>query len=463
MFLSFIQICTTNKAKYQETLKPQNVIALSPPPLLLYTSILLHQRVIHFPIELFIQVEHVRRHVLNILRGSVGAVIKRFENEREDDSAIVFVSDRNPIKRLAVPEQQDLLRDLRVIPAPRAHKNVGAGDALGDALEERHAVGHDVLRLHQLQQILQLVEEPGLLRRVAVRPVLQQGLDDLALRRGGERYGLAERRVLRDVERHAVGELDGVVLVGLRLVQRDERALQGELVLRPNGHGEAVDDRGQDLQQLRDAVVRLLLVEELVEHVVDRFADRHAAVRQLAVDSVRDGFEELALALVQRVEQRDQMRQKLVVDESLPQVVVDLRRQHQADQQLVHQRQVRPLGVREHVVPVVVLRRRVDQLRATGPRTPTSEASGSARNRFWLIMLIVSWRHFGSLNSCLARQPTRQRPPQHLRRFGQLQQRVALQVARVLLAGAREIEANAADEELFPKQGAALWSQNLCE
>lgn len=76
---------------------------------------------IHFPIELFIQVEHIRRHVLNILRGSARAVIKRFENEREDHSAIVLIPDRNPVKRLAVPEQQDFLCDLRITHAPRAH------------------------------------------------------------------------------------------------------------------------------------------------------------------------------------------------------------------------------------------------------------------------------------------------------------------------------------------------------
>ena len=136
---------------------------------------------IHFPIELFIQVEHIRRHVLNILRGSARAFIKRFENEGEDHSAIVLVPDRNPVKRLAVPEQQDLLSDLPITPAPLAHENVRAGDALRHALEERHAVGHDVLRLHQLEQVFQLVQEPGFLRRVAVRPVLQQGLDDLPM------------------------------------------------------------------------------------------------------------------------------------------------------------------------------------------------------------------------------------------------------------------------------------------
>lgn len=119
-------------------------------------------------------------------------------------------------------------------------------------------------------------------------------------------------------------------------MQRNERSLQGQLVLGTDGDGEAVDDRGEDLQELGDAVMRLLLVEELVEHVVDRLADRHAAVGQLAVDPVGHGFEELALSLVQRVEQRDQMGEEVVVDESLPKIVVDLRREHDSDEEFVH-------------------------------------------------------------------------------------------------------------------------------
>ena len=54
------------------------------------------------------------------------------------------------------------------------------------------------------------------------------------------------------------------------------------------------------------------------------------------------------------------------------------------------------------------------------------------------------------------------RRPQHLRRFCQLQKRVALQIADVVLSTAREIEANPADEQLLPEQSASLRSQNLC-
>lgn len=163
-------------------------------------------------------------------------------------------------------------------------------------------------------------------------------------------------------------------------MKRNERSLQGELVLGTDGDGEAVDDRGENLQELRDAVMRFLLVEELVEHVIDRLADRHAAIGQLSVDPVCDCFEELTLSLVQRVEQRDQMGEEVVVDESLPQIVVDLRRQHDSDEELVHQREVRPFGIREHFVPIIVFRRGMNQLLSQAPhlllRSKRSEERG---------------------------------------------------------------------------------------
>ena len=62
---------------------------------------------------------------------------------------------------------------------PRSHENVGAGDALGDALEERLSVGHDVLGLEELHEVLELGEEPGLLGGVSVGPVLEERGDDL--------------------------------------------------------------------------------------------------------------------------------------------------------------------------------------------------------------------------------------------------------------------------------------------
>ena len=66
--------------------------------------------------------------------------------------------------------------------APRSHENVGAGDALGDAPEERLSVGHDVLGFEQLHEVLELGEEPGLLGGVSVGPILEERGDDLGRR-----------------------------------------------------------------------------------------------------------------------------------------------------------------------------------------------------------------------------------------------------------------------------------------
>ena len=120
----------------------------------------------------------------------------------------------------------------------------------------------------------------------------------------------------------------------------------------------------------------LLLVQKLVKNVVDRLSDGNAAVRQLAVDAMRHRLQALALALVERVEEVDQMAEEFVVDQALSEVVVNLRRQHQVDQQLVHQRNVRPLRVREDLVVVVVVAPSVKDLNIITEDSPNSSDIG---------------------------------------------------------------------------------------
>ena len=267
-------------------------------------------------------------------------------------------------------------------------------------------------------------------------------------------YGLAERGVLGDVERHAVGELDAVGLVGARFMERDERATQRLLVFRTDGDGEPVDDGGEDLQQLRDAVVLLVLVEELVEDVVDRLADGDAAVGQLAVDAVRHRLQTLALALVHRVEQSDQMTQEGVVDESLAQIVVDLRGEHQVNQQLVHQRNVRPLRVRKHLAVVIVAAAaRVHQIAQVWQRAEQIDADHVQR--------VLQTAHV--VEERARRHRSHRTPPHRLGGVHQLQQGASLHLTRSLLAFVFEVEANAADEQLLPEKGAALGNRSVLE
>ena len=114
----------------------------------------------------------------------------------------------------------------------------------------------------------------------------------------GDGNGNAERGVLGDIERHAVGQLDGVVFVGAGFVKWDEGSFEGEFVLRSNGDCESVDDGGQNLKELSNPVVLLFLVQELVEDVVDRLSDGHTTVGQLPVDAVGHGLQTLPLTLV---------------------------------------------------------------------------------------------------------------------------------------------------------------------
>ena len=145
---------------------------------------------------------------------------------------------------------------------------------------------------------------------------------------GGARqsYGLAERWVLGDVERHAVGEMHVVVLVLTHLVERDKRPLQCHLVLRSNRHREPVDDRRENLQQLGHAAMAVRLIEELVEGVVDGATDGGTTVGQLAVDAMRHRLQTLALARIDRVEECHQMRHEGRCDVVFPHIRINLLR-----------------------------------------------------------------------------------------------------------------------------------------
>ena len=87
--------------------------------------------------------------------------------------------------------------------------------------------------------------------------------------------------------------------------------------------------------------------------------------------------------------------------------------------------------------------------------------SGNARNRLTAIMFNVSWKHFGSLNSDLRIMQKRGAPPHGFRRVHQLEERVALHVARLHLVLVRKVEANAADQQLPPKEGTTLRSERI--
>lgn len=93
------------------------------------------------------------------------------------------------------------------------------------------------------------------------------------------------------------------------------------LVLLLEGKGESVDDGAEDLEELRDPVVVLRLVDEAVEDVVDLLPDVRPEAQELPIypattithpasrerwspgAPVQRGLEKVALARIFRVEQ----------------------------------------------------------------------------------------------------------------------------------------------------------------
>ena len=112
----------------------------------------------------------------------------------------------------------------------------------------------------------------------------------------------------------------------------------------------AVDDRAQDLEQLRDAVVVVALVDEAVEGVVDGAPDEGAVRHELAVHPVQDRLEVVPLARILRVEQLQHRDDRGLVDVSLRHLRVDIARDDEAEEELVDELQVGPRRLQEGLV-----------------------------------------------------------------------------------------------------------------
>ena len=123
-------------------------------------------------------------------------------------------------------------------------------------------------------------------------------------------------------------------------MERHEDLEEEYLVLLFEREGEPVDDRSQDLQQLRHPVVPFSLVHEPVEDVVDlKRKGRLIAIQvhnllalpshllanvgpepeEFPVDPVESRLQEVPLARVLRVEQIEQVQDELLVDVPLHQ------------------------------------------------------------------------------------------------------------------------------------------------
>ena len=98
----------------------------------------------------------------------------------------------------------------------------------------------------------------------------------------------------------------------------------------------------ENLEQLGDAVVVLGLVDKPVEDIVDLLPNVRPQPKELAVDAVQRRLEKVTLSRVLRVEEVEQLQDEFVVDVTLGDRRLEVRRLEKAQKKLVDKLQVGP-------------------------------------------------------------------------------------------------------------------------
>jgi hypothetical protein len=74
-------------------------------------------------------------------------------------------------------------------------------------------------------------------------------------------------------------------------------------VLLLQGQCEAIDDRSQDLEKLRNSIESFRLVNKLEKDIVDRASNIRAKIKEFTVDSVKSCLEEVSFPRIFRVKE----------------------------------------------------------------------------------------------------------------------------------------------------------------
>mmetsp|Transcript_77790 Transcript_77790/g.168251 ORF Transcript_77790/g.168251 Transcript_77790/m.168251 type:complete len:509 (-) Transcript_77790:18-1544(-) len=384
-----------------------------PPLLLLLVGAVLRGALVEqLGIGLHQQLEHVEGETMHSAVPMLLGVLVQRPNDDGEQLLAVLVDKLDDV--VVVPEEERALCDLEV----------RARDAQREPPEKHvlHAVKLGGLR--ELQGFFQLVQEEDLLRRDGHGPEAKHGRDDV----------VREPGVLLHVLRHAVGKLLVEGRQRLDLVQRDQRLDQEVLVLILQRQREAVDDATQDLEKLSNTVVRLALVDNLEEHVLDSPADEGPQGHELAIDAVQDGLEVVPLAGVLRVEQLKKLQHEVLVDKALGDLWVDVVGDHETQEKLVDDLEVRPGPLKGRLVVFWVGERQ----RVLVPRLQCSEDVGTHHADDVLHQRLV------------------EAVPRVVHVLDDLEQRLALGFLILLVGVVVEVEHNRADLHLFPEELGAL-------
>ncbi len=189
--------------------------------------------------------------------------------------------------------------------------------------------------LHAVENLFELIEEHQLLLARSGRPVPQHRGDDLGCERG----------VLLEELRDAIAELRVEHCDMAHLVQGEEHLDEELLVLVLEREREAVDDGAENLEQLRDAIVAVGFVDEAEENVVDGATDEGAKGHEVAVDTVQNGLQVVALARILRVKELEETQHKGLAKVLVEELGVCLGGSGEAKEELVDDLKVHPVGL----------------------------------------------------------------------------------------------------------------------
>mmetsp|Transcript_10154 Transcript_10154/g.30487 ORF Transcript_10154/g.30487 Transcript_10154/m.30487 type:complete len:257 (-) Transcript_10154:1169-1939(-) len=221
-----------------------------------------------------------------------------------------------------VPQEQGAL----------CHLKMRICDAARQLTKQRLQHQLELCRLRDLQNLLQLTQEQHLFLAVDEGPEAQQCADDV----------VCQLRLLLHKLSHAVCQLLVVHCDALGLVQRHQCPRQKALVFFLERQSKAIDDGAQNLKELSDAIVSLRLEYEPVKHIVDRLPDEGPVHHELAIDAMKHGLQVVTFPGVLAVKELENFHHKHLIHVLFGGLGIGVLAHHVAQQELVHDLQVRP-------------------------------------------------------------------------------------------------------------------------
>ena len=92
------------------------------------------------------------------------------------------------------------------------------------------------------------------------------------------------------------------------------------------------------------------LVDEVEKDIVDASSDGSTKVEEFAINSVQSGLQEIAFSRVLRIKELEKVEDELLINVSLGRIGVEVRGFDEAEEELVHDLEVRPCKLQDWLV-----------------------------------------------------------------------------------------------------------------